>query len=140
MNNESFIKGFLYGLSFAESLNNGKPINKAAIACIYFKDQSHIMFEINHNVNTERHNKLVLMLLGLDQTNVFDLHTAWILDGQEEKINTLGYEFDEDNRLRLNFDELIKVVNVLGEIDYDVTQQLWLEYYFKSYYKIKSNG
>lgn len=131
MNNKYFIQGLLYGLSFAESLSKSQDFSiKAHQVMIWFKDGSHLIFAINRGI-AHIYGNLAAMLTQEESCNLFDIAWRWVTEAQEKKLS-LSFE---DGEVRLNLDQLVNVVDSLGEIDYEKTQQEWLKIYLTRYFK-----
>jgi hypothetical protein len=65
--------------------------------------------------------------------NLFDIAPNWINPEQLEKIESLGFDF-EDGEIRVTFEELCQIIERLGVIDYSKCQQEWLKIYLNKYH------
>ncbi len=134
MNNKSFIQGFLYGLAFAESvvkehLNPGKQV------LVWFSDGTFLRFAINRGIS-HIYGDHVAMCTQEEDCNLFDIAKCWLTQEQFEKIESLGHDFEYAG-IRINLDELCQIIDTLGVIDYNITQQEWLKIYLKCYHKVE---
>ena len=134
--NEFFIKGLLYGLAFSESiLKEERFFNPSKQVKIWFKDGSKLTFAINRGI-CHTYGDFVATLTQQDECNLFDIVSSWVTQEQETKILNLGFtNINELYEVRLTLPELIRVIDELGEIDYEITQQEWLKLFLKNYYK-----
>lgn len=136
MNNKSFLQGLLFGLAFGESVLKGTAkymFYDTTHVIIWFNDGSRLIFAINRGISHRYGNK-VAMLTQENNYNLFDIAPNWISEEQITKIEELGFDFS-NGEIRITLEQLFQIVDVLGTIDYEVTQQEWLKIYLERYHE-----
>lgn len=130
MNNKSFLNGLIYGLSFTESI-----IKDISASCnpimVWFKDGSYLTFAINRGISPID-GRFTVILKDDEECNLYDIALRWLKDDQIKIVKQLGYDF-EYGEIRITLDDLYKITDSLGEIDYQVTKKEWHKIFEKKY-------
>lgn len=134
MNTKSFLQGLFYGLSYLESIQKSNEYIHNPQIIVWFKDGSHLTFAINRGISTMCGN-FVAMLSQEDSTNLFDIANVWLTKAQSNTIEMLGHNLEEYGEIRVSFDQLVTIMESLGEIDYSITQKEWFKIYTNKYKK-----
>lgn len=139
MNNKSFLQGMMFAFAFADSTSSEFHIHHANPIMIWFKDGSYLTFAINRGI-AHIYGNATCMLTGEESCNLFDIYIGWITHEQSKVIKSLNpifaEVFDDYSEIRITFDDLVSIVDALGEIDYEVCSKEWLKIYLTKYHVI----